>query len=111
VTASAAVLDGGAGAAGVLPGSPQGAGLASRPERIATGLSFGPLQGAVPCARLHAKHVLREWGVTGDPADTIELVVSDSLNLRSYSFGPLWVVLVSAGLRGGRGLRWCWCGG
>jgi hypothetical protein len=46
-------------------------------DRIAAGLSLGPFLGAVPCARLHAKHVLREWGVTGDEADAIELVVSE----------------------------------
>jgi anti-sigma regulatory factor (Ser/Thr protein kinase) len=31
----------------------------------------------VPCARLHAKHVLREWGITGDPAESVELAVSE----------------------------------
>jgi Histidine kinase-like ATPase domain len=63
-----------------LPRTDFGAGPAPIPwtaDRIAAGLSLGPFRGAVPCARLHAKHVLREWGVSGDEADAIELVVSE----------------------------------
>jgi anti-sigma regulatory factor (Ser/Thr protein kinase) len=39
-------------------------------------LAFGALPSAVPCARLHARHVLWEWGLT-DLMDTVELVVSE----------------------------------
>jgi anti-sigma regulatory factor (Ser/Thr protein kinase) len=41
-----------------------------------THLELGALPTAVPCARLHAKHVLREWNLA-DLADTVELVVSE----------------------------------
>jgi anti-sigma regulatory factor (Ser/Thr protein kinase) len=39
-------------------------------------LELGALDGAVPSARLHARHVLREWGLTA-LADDAELVVSE----------------------------------
>jgi anti-sigma regulatory factor (Ser/Thr protein kinase) len=39
-------------------------------------LALGALPSAVPCARLHAKHVLWEWGLT-DIAENVELVVSE----------------------------------
>ena len=39
-------------------------------------IEFGALPGAVPCARLHARLVLREWGVTG-LSERAELVVSE----------------------------------
>jgi len=39
-------------------------------------LELGALPGAVPCARLHAKHVAWEWGLHG-LAETIELLVSE----------------------------------
>lgn len=74
--ASTPVLDGGTDTErGTLPGADSGAGPA--PARSATGLILGPWRSAVPCARLHARHVLREWGVTGDPAESVELVVSE----------------------------------
>jgi anti-sigma regulatory factor (Ser/Thr protein kinase) len=41
-----------------------------------TFLELGALDGAVPSARLHARHVLREWGLTA-LADDAELVVSE----------------------------------
>src|SRR6266851_1530515 len=55
-------------------------------------LELAPLASAVPCARLHARAVLWEWGL---PAfyDTACLIVSDSLNLTDCSFSPFW---------------WCW---
>src|SRR5258707_14718854 len=37
---------------------------------------FGALPGAVPCARLHARLVLAEWGLSNQ-ADQVELVVSE----------------------------------
>lgn len=39
-------------------------------------LCLGALPGAVPCARLHAKHVLSEW-VLDDLAERVELLVSE----------------------------------
>ncbi len=41
-------------------------------------LELGALPGAVPCARLHARHVLYEWGLAGLAEDT-ELVVSEMI--------------------------------
>lgn len=39
-------------------------------------IELGALPTAVPCARLHAKNILHEWGM-GALADTIELLVSE----------------------------------
>ena len=39
-------------------------------------LELGALPTAVPCARLHARHVLREWGLNGLASDS-ELLVSE----------------------------------
>ena len=41
-----------------------------------TYLELGALPTAVPCARLHVKHVLREWQM-GQLADPVELVVAE----------------------------------
>jgi anti-sigma regulatory factor (Ser/Thr protein kinase) len=39
-------------------------------------IEFGPLPGAVPCARLHARLVLTEWGLSR-LSEQAELVVSE----------------------------------
>jgi anti-sigma regulatory factor (Ser/Thr protein kinase) len=39
-------------------------------------LDFAPLPTAVPCARLHAVHVLHEWGLRA-LADDAEMIVSE----------------------------------
>jgi len=39
-------------------------------------LEFGALPGAVPCARLHTRHILWEWRLTGF-SEAAELVVSE----------------------------------
>jgi anti-sigma regulatory factor (Ser/Thr protein kinase) len=39
-------------------------------------LELGALLSAVPCARLHARHVLRDWGI-GHLGDSTELVVTE----------------------------------
>src|SRR5215471_10508143 len=39
-------------------------------------LELGALPSAVPCARLHAKHVLWEWGLDA-LGEAVELVVSE----------------------------------
>lgn len=44
--------------------------------RLASTLQLGPLPSAVPCARLHAKHILREWGLA-HITDDAELIVSE----------------------------------
>lgn len=43
---------------------------------LRTYLELGALPGAVPCARLHVKHVLWEWGLH-EIAETAELLVSE----------------------------------
>lgn len=60
-------------------------------------LELGALPGAVPCARLHAKHVLWEWGLQG-LAETVELVVSElvtngqraSARIVGSRYGGVW---------------------
>ncbi len=43
---------------------------------LRTHLELGALRGAVPCARLHARHVLWEWGLS-DLDESVELVISE----------------------------------
>jgi hypothetical protein len=43
---------------------------------LRTHLELGALQGAVPCARLHARHVLWEWDLC-DLDESVELIVSE----------------------------------
>ena len=40
-------------------------------------LELGAISSAVPSARLHARLVLREWGLSADMAEAAELVVSE----------------------------------
>lgn len=44
--------------------------------QLRSGLELGPFPGAVPCARLHTKLILWEWGMRAI-ADAVELVVSE----------------------------------
>ena len=44
--------------------------------RLSSRLELGSLPTAVPCARLHAKHILREWNLA-QVADDAELIVSE----------------------------------
>jgi len=44
--------------------------------QISSALEFAPLPTAVPCARLHAVHVLHEWGLR-DLAGDAQMVVSE----------------------------------
>jgi len=46
------------------------------PWPLRSHLELGALPGAVPCARLHARHLLWEWGLNGLAADA-ELLVSE----------------------------------
>ncbi|MGH3636582.1 MAG: ATP-binding protein [Mycobacterium sp.] len=54
------------------------AGQAATPHQwpLCSYLELGALPTAVPCARLHARHLLWEWGLNGLAADT-ELLVSE----------------------------------
>ena len=49
---------------------------ALRPVLRLSALDLRPLPGAVPCARLHARHLMGEWGL-GAIAGDAELVVSE----------------------------------
>lgn len=44
--------------------------------QLSSALEFAPLPTAVPCARLHAVHVLHEWGLR-HVADDAALVISE----------------------------------
>jgi anti-sigma regulatory factor (Ser/Thr protein kinase) len=44
--------------------------------QLSSALDFAPLPTAVPCARLHAGHVLHEWGLR-DLAGDAQMVVSE----------------------------------
>lgn len=58
-----------------VPPSPCRAAIAGEwPLRDA--IELGPLPGAVPCARLHARQVLWEWGLTG-LRENAELLVTE----------------------------------
>ncbi len=57
-------------------------------------LALGALPTATPCARLHARNVLCDWGLR-DQADTVELVVSELVTnavqaTTSYDGRPLY---------------------
>lgn len=79
----------------------QGTGMTGQP-RWRSFLELGALPGAVPCARLHAKHVLREWGLAA-LAGTAELLVSElatnAVNVSQSTEGilPLRLWLTSGG--------------
>jgi anti-sigma regulatory factor (Ser/Thr protein kinase) len=68
--------------AGAMPGHPatpasvDDAGAAFRPVLRLSALDLAPLDTAVPSARLHARHVAREWGMASLAADC-ELVVAE----------------------------------
>jgi anti-sigma regulatory factor (Ser/Thr protein kinase) len=74
----------GAGAASRNPSGHHHAGRSANPGndagfghwQQASRLDLGPLPSAVPCARLHAKHVFREWGLA-HVAEDAELIVSE----------------------------------
>jgi anti-sigma regulatory factor (Ser/Thr protein kinase) len=57
-----------------VPGLPPQLDTAGWPLR--THLALRPLPTAAPCARLHAHHVMREWGLT-DLTESVELIVSE----------------------------------
>jgi anti-sigma regulatory factor (Ser/Thr protein kinase) len=91
-----------------LPGCPTGN---HAPETVTTGqwplrssLQLGALPTATPCARLHARHLLHEWGKSGI-ADTAELLVSELVTngVRAAQLleqkPPIWLRLSTDGMR------------
>lgn len=64
-------------------------------------LALGPLPTAVPCARLHTRQVLWEWGLH-DVADTAELLVSELITNGVKASGalphrpPVWLGVSAA---------------
>jgi anti-sigma regulatory factor (Ser/Thr protein kinase) len=71
-----ALMSGGTGAVTgrpVRPGPGSGAGTAIDRTSV---LELAPLPGAIPCARLHAVHVLHEWGLRA-LTDDVALIVSE----------------------------------
>jgi anti-sigma regulatory factor (Ser/Thr protein kinase) len=74
---------GGSGASGPdagvvpLPVPPPGPrGIIAGAWPLQDAIELGPLSGAVPCARLHARQMLWEWGLTQFTED-VELLVSE----------------------------------
>lgn len=71
---------------------------------LISGLEFGPLPGAVPCARLHTRLVLREWQQIS-LVETAELVASELVTnaiAATRAIGsvcPVWLRLASDGSR------------
>ena len=71
---------------------------------LRSSLEFGPLPSAVSCARLHARELLWEWGLTGLSEGT-ELVVSELVTngIRASGAeshpGPVRLMLLSDGTR------------
>src|SRR5262245_66454081 len=59
-----------------LPVTGEQAGATLAAWQLWSSLELGPFPGAVPCARLHAKLILWEWGMQAI-ADAVELVVSE----------------------------------
>lgn len=59
-----------------MPEQVSGTGTARQRWPLVSSLEFGALATAVPCARLHTRTVLHEWGV-GDLAGDAELIVSE----------------------------------
>lgn len=65
-----------------------GAGTACQYWPLRTHLELGALPTAVPCARLHVRHVVREWGL-GDLSDTSELLASELVTNAVRASGQL----------------------
>lgn len=65
-------------------------------------LALAPLPTAVPCARLHTRHILREWNLACMSDDT-ELIVSElvtnALTASAGSLSPIGLWVLSDGRR------------
>jgi anti-sigma regulatory factor (Ser/Thr protein kinase) len=44
---------------------------------VFSNLELGPFPGAVPCARLHARLVMSEWGMSSQVAGDVEIVTAE----------------------------------
>ncbi len=91
------------------PGAPGDAPAPGAGWPLRSQLEFGPLPGAIPSARLHARLVVREWGLAR-LADPVELIVSELVTnaLRASPGGggyPLIGVPQPIGLRLGSDQR------
>jgi anti-sigma regulatory factor (Ser/Thr protein kinase) len=78
-TGAASTVQAPTGGAVALPEPGSGAGRAFHPDRLQprhTLLELAALPSAVPCARLHTRNVIAEWGMTST-AETAELLVSE----------------------------------
>jgi anti-sigma regulatory factor (Ser/Thr protein kinase) len=73
------------GRAGICPGSPAAGpgiiarpdpGVTSRPVQHMSALDLAPFDTAVPSARLHTRHIAREWGYA-ELASDFELIVAE----------------------------------
>lgn len=72
-----------------LPACPERQGMSMTDEwPLHTSLELGALLGAVPCARLHAKQVLWEWGLSGR-SESVELLVSELLTNAVHASRPV----------------------
>ena len=84
-------MNGSTGAASNYPPAHEQAGGSTIPhfERWsqASRLELRPLPSAVPCARLHAKHVFREWHLA-HITDDAELIVSELMTNAVKAAGP-----------------------
>jgi anti-sigma regulatory factor (Ser/Thr protein kinase) len=79
VTGAASTVRAPADAVAGLPERDSGAGRAFHPDRDKprhTVLELAAMPSAVPCARLHARHVVAEWEMP-TIAETVELLVSE----------------------------------
>lgn len=78
---------------------PQQQGVAPGEWPLRDFIEFGALPTAVPCARLHARQILWEWGIT-ELRDSVELLVSElvtnavaaSQSLEWFSTVRLWLL-------------------
>ena len=69
---------------------------------LRTHLELGALRGAVPCARLHARHVLWEWGLSELVTNALQASVGLSSEMPGYEEESLglpcvWLWLASDG--------------
>ena len=83
-----------------VPAVPLGRDLAQWPLR--SHLALGALPTAVPCARLHTHHVLREWGVAhlrDDAELCVSELVTNAVAASADHLSPVGLWLLSDGKR------------
>ena len=101
ITGAASTVRTPAGGAAGLSEFNSGAGRAFRPQRDLpryTLLELSAMPSAVPCARLHARNVVAEWGMSAI-ARTAELLVSELVtNAITVSPGSVVTLRLTAGI-------------